>query len=137
MRFVVDTNIIFSAIIKDSTTRRILLHPMFEFYIPEFVFIEMEKHSDEIIEKSGLTKEEYHLMVDTIISRITVVPKSDFEDYLPKSEQIMEKIDEDDTSFLAVAMYLGTDIWSDDEDFQKQSAVNVWKTKDMVKLLSK
>lgn len=136
MRFVVDTNVIISAIIRDSTTRRILLHPKFEFYIPEFVFIEMENNLNEILERSGFSKEEYQSVVGTVTSQITVMPKTEFAEYIPKAKRIMENIDEEDTSFLALAIYLGVDIWSEDDDFQKQNVVKAWKTKGMVKLLS-
>ena len=48
MRLVIDTNIIFSALIKDSITRRILLISKYDFFIPEYVFIEIQKHVKDI-----------------------------------------------------------------------------------------
>ena len=48
---------------------------------------------------------------------------------------IMEKIDVNDTTFLAVAFYIKADaIWSDDIHFQKQSKFKVITTLEIVKL---
>ena len=43
MRLVVDTNIIISALIRDSLTRKALLYPYFEFFAPEDIWKEYSK----------------------------------------------------------------------------------------------
>ena len=43
LRLVVDTSIIFAAILRDSTTRRILLSAPIEFYTPEYCFDEIRE----------------------------------------------------------------------------------------------
>jgi len=59
-----------------------------------------------------------------------------FKDFIPKAFQIMRNIDEDDTSFLALALMINGDgIWTNDPHFKKQNEIKVWKTKDMIKLL--
>ena len=136
MRFVVDTNIIFSALIKDSITRKILLSTKFEFFTPEYVFIEIQNHSEEIMERCDLDQNDFKLMIDTLMTDIMVVSTDDFREFVQKAYDIMKDIDEDDTSFLALAMMIeGKGIWSNDPHFDKQNEINVWKTKDMVKLL--
>ncbi len=52
MRLVVDANILFSSLIKDSITRRLILLDDFDLFTPEYVFIELEKHIDHIQKKS-------------------------------------------------------------------------------------
>jgi len=136
MRLVIDTNIIFSALIKDSITRRILLTSEFDFYIPEYVFIEIHKHSEEIMEKSGYDQDDLDTMLDTLISDINVIPTEEFKKYIPLAFKIMKNIDEDDTSFLALALMINGDgIWTNDPHFDKQDKIKVWKTKDIIKLL--
>ena len=44
MKIVVDSNILFSALIKDSKTREILLESNNEFFFPSYVFYEALKH---------------------------------------------------------------------------------------------
>jgi len=48
MRLVVDTSIIFAAILRDSTTRRILLSGPIEFLTLEYCFEEIREHLNEI-----------------------------------------------------------------------------------------
>ena len=136
MRLVIDTNIIFSALIKDSITRRILLTSKFDFFIPEYVFIEINNHSLEIMRKSGYDQDDFITMVDTLMININVVPADDFKSYIPKAFNIMKDIDENDTSFLALALKIKADgIWSNDPHFEKQNEIKVWKTKDVIKFL--
>jgi len=136
MRLVIDTNIIFSALIKDSITRRILLTSKFDFFIPEYVFIETHNHSQEIMRKSGYDQDDFNTMVDTLMTNINVVPTDDFKSYIPKAFNIMKDIDENDTSFLALALMINGDgIWSNDPHFDKQNKIKVWKTKDIIKFL--
>ena len=136
MRLVIDTNIIFSALIKDSITRRIILISNFDFFIPEYVFIELQKHSQEILKKSGYDQDDLNSMLDVLIGNINVVPQDEFINHIPKAFRIMKDIDENDTSFLALAFMINGDgIWSNDPHFNKQNKIKVWKTKDIFKLL--
>ena len=54
LRLVVDTSIIFAAILRDSTIRRILLSAPIEFYTPEYCFDEIREHIDDICSRNGL-----------------------------------------------------------------------------------
>ena len=136
MRLVVDTNILVSATIKNSRARAVLLHPGFQFYAPEYALHEIEEHFLEIRNRAGLDDEDCRRIIDALISVVTVVPKSEFEDHLPKARLTMREIDEDDTSFIALALsFKNEGIWSDDKDFQKQHAVRIRRTKDLLALL--
>jgi predicted nucleic acid-binding protein len=139
---IVDTNIIFSALVKDSICRKILLSPYFEFYIPEFAIEEIEKHTPLIQKKTGLQAKELRTLMSGILEGIKVVPKDDFEKFLEKSIKVMRNIDVNDAPFLALAapflaLALSFDnngIWSEDAHFQKQYSVKVWTTEEMVRI---
>jgi predicted nucleic acid-binding protein len=54
---------------------------------------------------------------------------------LPKAVEIMEYIDVNDSPYLALAMSFKNDgIWTEDTDFEKQTTIKVWKTKDLLTL---
>ncbi|KXB01074.1 hypothetical protein AKJ41_02850 [candidate division MSBL1 archaeon SCGC-AAA259O05] len=61
------------------------------------------------------------------------MPKPEFKEQITKAEKTIGEIDPDDVPFLALALHLDADIWSDDKHFQKQEKVNVWKTTQLVK----
>jgi len=59
VKLVVDTSILFAALLKRSTVRELLLNPLFEFYVPEFCIEEIEKHAEEIADRSRLSVENF------------------------------------------------------------------------------
>ena len=52
MYLVVDANILIAALIRDSTTRKLLLSEKFELVAPEFLAGEIDKHIAEISKKA-------------------------------------------------------------------------------------
>ena len=56
MKFVIDTNILFSALLRSSVTRKIILSDVFELYVPEFLYDEIVRHADLILERSKLSR---------------------------------------------------------------------------------
>jgi len=47
--FVIDTNIIFSALLKNSAARKIILSDTFDLFVPEFLFTEILKYEEAIL----------------------------------------------------------------------------------------
>ena len=46
---------------------------------------------------------------------------------------IMDRIDKNDTPFIAAALAANLPIWSDDKHFEKQNKIKIFKTKDLVR----
>ncbi len=53
MDLVVDANILFAAIIKDSTTRKLLFHKTLHLHAPDFLLEELAEYKDEILKKTA------------------------------------------------------------------------------------
>ena len=51
------------------------------------------------------------------------------------AEDIMRDIDLDDTPFLALALSMSCQIWSNDDHFKKQSVIRALTTKELLGLL--
>jgi predicted nucleic acid-binding protein len=135
MRLVVDTNIIFSALIRDSVTRHILLHIEAELLTVGFTYSELQKYKMEILKKSQASEEAVEIILQKIMAKINIVDDSLINLKFKDAYCIMKAIDIKDTPFLAAALATKSDIWSDDKHFEKQNKVKVWKTKDIVVLL--
>lgn len=59
MRLVVDTNIIFSMLLKKNSKEwNAILREDFEIFIPKFLVIEIFKHKEKIIKLSGFSEDE-------------------------------------------------------------------------------
>ena len=135
MKVVVDVNIIISAMIRDSTTRKILLNSRFDFFFPEKSLDKIRKYQEYVLKKSGLTEEEYNTILRILFKYIRIVSLEDIEKNWSKAKKVMGAFDVEDIVFISSAMNLpGSVIWSDDKDFDKQDAVKVLKTKDIVEL---
>lgn len=135
MKIVVDVNIILSALIKDSITRRIIVDSGFEFYFPENSLHKIRKYQNYIIEKSGMGELEYNQILTKLLSYIKMVPIEELLAYWSTAKEIMEKIDSEDVVFIASSLAIPNSIiWSNDSDFDKQNKVKVLKTKDILEL---
>jgi len=131
MRFVIDTNILIFALIKDSFTRHVLLYSGFDFYYPEVSFREIEKHKNLVLKKSGLGEEKFDCLISVLFKKIKIVPTKFFENELKKASGVMKKIDIDDAVFVALALALEVYIWSDDYHFDLQKTVKNFKTREI------
>ena len=133
MTFILDSNIIISALIKDSKTREIIAKTDKKFLIPEIVIDEIRKYKGLIIEKSKMSEEDYTAVLKKLLSYIEVIPNEVTEQNLEKAIKIMADIDIKDVIFIAAALsYPDSKIWSDDKHFERQNEIKILKTKEMV-----
>jgi len=136
VKLVVDTSILFAALLKRSTVRELLLNPLFEFYVPEFCIEEIEKHVEEIADRSGLSVKNVYLLLGVLLSSVQVMPAEKILKKYREAEKIIGKMDRDDVPFIALALSFPNDgIWSEDKHFLKQKKVKVWRTRDLLKLI--
>jgi len=136
MKLVIDTNIVISALIKDSLARVLILFGNISLVSPEFIMEEVDKYKSLILDKSGLSNEEFEELVSAILNKIEIVPKEEYESNMVEAEGIIERIHISDVPFIACALAIDSDgIWSEDRHFKKQSVVKLFKTSDILRLL--
>ncbi len=136
MKLVIDTNILISALIKNSTVREIIMNSRIKFYYPAISLNEVHKYIELIMNKSGLNSNEYSELLRNLLSYINLVREDKFIDYLGEAEKIIGKIDINDVVFVACALAINADgIYSEDRHFERQNRVNVFKTKDVLEIL--
>lgn len=75
MKIVIDSNRIIAAMIKKSTTRKILLNNFFEFIGPDYLLLEVRKYKSKIIEAAGI--EQNKVKIFTNINLIEFIKKED------------------------------------------------------------
>ena len=133
MKIILDVNVILSALIRDSTTKKIILNSQFEFHFPEPSLEKIRKYKGYILEKSGLSEEEFKDLMAILFKYIRIVPTEEIEKNWQEAKKIMENIDPEDVVFIATALSINDSvIWSDDRHFEKQDKVKVLKTEEMV-----
>ncbi len=87
MELVIDANILFAALIKESKTRHLLLTKKWIFYVPEFVLEEIYKHLDILLEKTKLSENTLKNLLDELIikSHIKIVSFDEFREFFQKA----------------------------------------------------
>jgi len=136
MNIIIDSNELFSALIKDSITRKIILEYASFFLFPSFIFEEMQKHKTELLKKSRMSGEDFSKLLQLILKKVVIVPNEVLIPYRKEAFEIVKNIDPDDVLFVACALaYYNSIIWSNDRKLKKQSRVKVLNTKEIIKLL--
>ncbi|KKL48908.1 hypothetical protein LCGC14_2320820 [marine sediment metagenome] len=135
MKLIIDTNIIFSGLIKDSITRKILLSPNFEFYTPDFYNIELNKYKTYILTKFNGTDKDLDVLIELLHDKIVIVVEKEYSDKMEIAEKIIGKIDPKDVPFIALALSIENNgIWTRDDHFNKQYKVKIYSTVDLISI---
>jgi predicted nucleic acid-binding protein len=136
MKIVMDSNVLFSALIKDSLTRKIILEYDDLFLFPEFIFEETNNHIEELLTKSKMKKEDFDLLLKSLLNKVFIVPNENLLNYKEEALDIVKNIDIDDAVFFACALnYKNSIIWSDDKKLKLQNKIKILNTSEIKNLI--
>jgi len=132
----VDTNRIIAALVKSGTTKDILFDESFEFLTPDYTITEIKEHEDELIRKTKLTKEELRILLALIFERVTIIPLSEYEDFIDGCKNDIRS--PDDIPHLAACLASKSQgIWSHDQHFLEQHKAKVFTNIDLLGISGK
>ncbi len=116
-RIAVDTNILFSALLRrESAHATILLGQRYEFYVCESVFMELFKHKEKIVRLSRLSEDEVLRVLYSLLRRVQLYREDLIgPESLRAAYDLCSGIDEDDTPHVALAIELGGLLWTGDK----------------------
>ncbi len=137
MEIVLDSNIIFSALIKDSIIRELILNFPGKLLFPEYIFEEIIEHKEELAEKLGLNKGKLEFILNNLLKNVKIVPTILLEEYKQEATELMKNLDIDDILFIACALkYPNSSIWSNDKNLRKQNKIRIFSTKEILELIN-
>ena len=87
--FVIDTNIVFAALTKDAIVRHLLIDSQFTLFAPDTLIKEIRKYEELILQKSGLSKEEFEILFNLITENISIIEKEDYETEFKKQKGLL------------------------------------------------
>jgi len=119
MKIIVDTNIVFSALLNSNNRiGRLLLdsRDMFQFYSCKYLQKEIHRHTEKIRHYSRLNNDDLSELIALIESRIFFLE----EELLPaiviaEAKEWVKGVDFDDFAFVAIANYLDAWLWTGDK----------------------
>lgn len=137
MRIVIDSNALFAALIKDSTTRKIILEYDSLFLFPEIIFEEVEKYKSDLLRKSGMDEKEFNKLLELILRKVVIVPTELLDPYYDESDKLAQSVEspEDQLFFSCALAHPDSVIWSNDKKLRRQSKVKIITTQEMNNLL--
>jgi len=123
VKFVVDTNIAFSAVLNTEGKIGDLLmnsHGIFEFHSCDTLRTELIEHKAKLLEISGISEEQldqsiYQITDQIIFTSEALIP---FEFWL-KGANLVRDTDMNDIAFLALTGLLGAKLWTGDKELLK------------------
>tara|TARA_Y100000310_G_scaffold332587_1_gene408467 strand:+ start:158 stop:574 length:417 start_codon:yes stop_codon:yes gene_type:complete len=136
MKIILDSNILFSALIKDSITRKLILEYEEFFLFPEFIFEELTKYKLVLVKKSKMNEEDFNKLMNLILTKVLIVPNELLLPFKEEALDIIKDIDLNDVIFIACGLaYRNSIIWSDDKKLKKQNRIKILNTKEMIEFV--
>ncbi len=137
MRFVVDSNVLFTFFWKKSVFREICEKQQ-KLLSPEYALEEINKHSKEIMKKANLSKQEFKKLKAELAVKIIFIPQKEYARSLKKARSILSEEHEEimeDIDFFALAIEFNCPIWSNDKLLKKQKEIPVFDTADIIEII--
>ena len=117
-RIVVDTNVIFSAMIggEESAFAEMLLRSEHEFFACETTLVEIFKHKEKILKFTRISEDELVRFYHSLLKRITLHKETLIAPEQRKAAyNLCHDVDETDTPHVALALELKAALWTGDK----------------------
>ncbi|MEO8821237.1 MAG: PIN domain-containing protein [Ginsengibacter sp.] len=118
MKIIVDTNIVFSAILNsDSQIAKILLSSRkhFQFFTCNYLRIEIQRHRNKLLKITRLPEDRLLELEEIVTQNITFIDERLIpQNILINTEMQLKTIDTNDTVFVALTKQLGGKLWTGD-----------------------
>lgn len=123
MKIIVDTNVVFSAILNtDGQLGDLLLNSTgtFDFYTCDLLREELENHKAKIIAIAGYSESEYVEIVYQVVRPLQFISEEliDFE-FWQQAIYFVRDVDMDDVAFVALTEFMSCKLWTGDQRLLK------------------
>jgi predicted nucleic acid-binding protein len=132
---VVDANILFGALLREGTTRRLLLYGGLNLHTPETIWAEFGRNRAYLVQRSRAPEDAFDLLVEALRDRISAVPLAPIRERLREAEECLGNADMLDAPYVAAALALGAALWTHDKRLRAKAPVPLVSTADVVAAL--
>ncbi len=113
---VVDTNILFSALLREpSRFVELIFQTEYDFYICEYVIVELFKHKDRMVKQSKLSEDDLLRLLYRLLKRLNIYPERLIKpEFVTEAQNLCAPIDVNDTVHVALTLALDGYLWTGD-----------------------
>ena len=113
---VVDANILFSALLREpSRFVELIFRSEYDFYICEYVIVELFKHKDRLMKYTQLSEDDLLRLLYRLLKRLNIFPERLLDPAkLAEAATLCAPVDENDTVHVALALTLDGLLWTGD-----------------------
>lgn len=132
---VVDANVLFGALLRDGTTRQLLLYGGLNLYTPPTIWAEFERNRAYLLKKSRATEAAFDLLLGVLRDRIGEVPLRRIRERMAEAAASLGPGNPIDAPYVAAALALDATLWTQDKELKAKAPVPVVSTEDVVAAL--
>ncbi len=135
MFLIIDTNVLFSFFRKSKVLElvRKLRSSGYKLITPDFMYSELLKLEGQILKYSGISTEEFDILLIGLKQVVKSIPKSEYSDFLQEANQISP--DKKDAPLFALALSVQGSIWSREPKLKRQKTIRLLSDEDIIKML--
>jgi len=118
---VIDTNVIFSALLKSDTKElKIITSGKHDIYACQYSVIELFKYKEKLLDFSGLDEEAILKVYYVILQHIRPIDDSEFPEGIRREAfELCKEVDEHDMLFVAATIMIDGYLWTGDKKLRK------------------
>ena len=132
MRLMLDANILFAALLRDGTARRLLLEGDLDLHTPEWIWDEMTRNRAWLVAKSGANLASLELLTGLLRDAVHDVPAAVTDRFLDQALRQVGPRNSADAPYVATALALDATLWTQDKTLAKSSKITVVTTAELV-----
>lgn len=114
MEVVIDSNILFRTLISQGDIIELIFNDALKIFAPEKLKEEFLNNKKEILEKSGLSDEEFNELSYLLFERINFIPLHNYMSFIPRAKQLLGKHEKDE-DFVALCLSKNIKLWTYEE----------------------
>jgi len=142
VRIVVDTNIVFSAILNTGSLIGELLfnsQDQFDFYSPELIEVELSKYSNKLIKATSMDRNQLNVAIREVFNKIQLISNDAISpEHWRGAFELAKNVDEKDTPFIAITLSMDAMLWTGDKKLiaglRKKRFVDILNTQELLGL---
>lgn len=128
-----DANVLFSALLREGTTRHLILHAGLDLHTPADLWEEFERNRAYLVGKSGASEGSFDLLLEALRARIADVPMEVIRPHLNVALRRLGPADRLDAPYVAAALAIEGAVWSHDKRLARKARVRVVTTAELAR----